>query len=50
MTREYVLMNRDMSMLRFTCERNAFDEPVRCVALQVKPCFSGSAPDLPDPP
>ena len=27
MTREYVLMNRDLPMLRFTCERNAFDEP-----------------------
>ncbi len=27
MTREYVLMNKDVSMLRFTCERNAFDEP-----------------------
>jgi len=27
MTREYVLMNKDASMLRFTCERNAFDEP-----------------------
>ena len=27
MTREYVLMNRDLPMLRFACERNAFDEP-----------------------
>ena len=27
MTREYVLMNRDLPVLRFTCERNAFDEP-----------------------
>ena len=27
MTREYLLMNKDVSMLRFTCERNAFDEP-----------------------
>ena len=27
MTREYVLMNRDLPMLRFSCERNAFDEP-----------------------
>ena len=27
MTREYVLMNKDVPMLRFTCERNAFDEP-----------------------
>ena len=27
MTREYMLMNRDLPMLRFTCERNAFDEP-----------------------
>ena len=27
MTREYILMNRDVPVLRFTCERNAFDEP-----------------------
>ena len=27
MTREYVLMNRDLPVLRFACERNAFDEP-----------------------
>ena len=27
MIREYVLMNRDLPMLRFACERNAFDEP-----------------------
>ena len=27
MTREYVLMNRELPMLRFACERNAFDEP-----------------------
>ena len=27
MTREYVLMKRDLPVLRFTCERNAFDEP-----------------------
>ena len=27
MPREYVLMNRDVPVLRFTCERNAFDEP-----------------------
>lgn len=27
MAREYLLMNKDVSMLRFTCERNAFDEP-----------------------
>ena len=27
MTREYVLMNREAPMLRFACERNAFDEP-----------------------
>ena len=27
MTREYVLMNKNVPMLRFTCERNAFDEP-----------------------
>ena len=27
MKREYVLMNRELPMLRFTCERNAFDEP-----------------------
>lgn len=27
MTREYLLMNRNLPMLHFTCERNAFDEP-----------------------
>lgn len=27
MTREYVLMNREAPVLRFLCERNAFDEP-----------------------
>ena len=27
MTGEYLLMNRELPMLRFTCERNAFDEP-----------------------
>ena len=27
MIREYELMNKDVSMLRFACERNAFDEP-----------------------
>ena len=27
MTREYILMNRDLPVLRFVCERNAFDEP-----------------------
>ena len=27
MTREYVLMNRVLPVLRFACERNAFDEP-----------------------
>ena len=27
MIREYVLMNRDLPVLRFACERNAFDEP-----------------------
>ena len=27
MTREYVLMNRDLPVLRFACERNTFDEP-----------------------
>ena len=27
MAREYVLMNREVPMLRFACERNAFDEP-----------------------
>ena len=27
MVREYELMNKDISMLRFACERNAFDEP-----------------------
>jgi Fic family protein len=27
MTREYILMNRDLPVLRFACERNAFDEP-----------------------
>ena len=27
MAREYVLMNRDLPVLRFACERNAFDEP-----------------------
>ena len=27
MTREYELMNRDLPMLRFACQRNAFDEP-----------------------
>ena len=27
MKREYELMNRDVPVLRFTCERNAFDEP-----------------------
>lgn len=27
MTRKYVLMNRDLPVLRFACERNAFDEP-----------------------
>ena len=27
MTREYVLMNRDVPVLRLSCERNAFDEP-----------------------
>ena len=27
MIREYLLMNRDLPVLRFACERNAFDEP-----------------------
>ncbi len=27
MKREYLLMNRTQPMLRFSCERNAFDEP-----------------------
>ena len=27
MKTEYVLMNRTVPMLRFSCERNAFDEP-----------------------
>ena len=27
MTREYVLMNKATPMLRFSCKRNAFDEP-----------------------
>ena len=27
MASEYVLMNRNDSMLRFTCERDTFDEP-----------------------
>ncbi len=27
MEREYVLMNQTCPMLRFSCERNAFDEP-----------------------
>ncbi len=27
MTREYILMNQTLPVLRFSCERNAFDEP-----------------------
>ena len=27
MTREYILMNQTLPVLRFSCERNTFDEP-----------------------